>query len=303
MTELTGLIFDIRRFSLHDGPGIRTTVFFKGCPLACWWCHNPESQSASPEIMLWESRCIRCGECAQVCTTEAVEEVDGGFITDREICIACATCTEVCAADARELVGRRLTLEDVMQQIERDRVFFDESGGGVTFSGGEPLLQRPFLAALLKRCKMLGLHTTVDTSGYTPWQVLDSVREDVDLFLYDLKLIDDVAHRKYTGVPNGLILHNLRALAEHGAHIIVRVPIVPGINDDEENLRQIAIFTASLPHIERVDLLPFHNSATGKYERLGKPYQLANTSTPTDAEMQNIVHLMEQHHLTVKIGG
>lgn len=303
MTELQGLIFDIRRFSIHDGPGIRTTVFFKGCPLSCWWCHNPESQSAAQEVMLWESRCIRCGACIPACPLDAIDRYDGRVVTDREVCIACASCMDACTAEARELVGRKMNADEVMREIERDSIFFEQSGGGVTFSGGEPLSQRAFLAELLRRCKALDIHTTVDTCGYTPWKILDSIRQDVDLFLYDLKMMDDARHRKYTGVPNGLILDNLRALVEHGSRVIVRVPVIPGINDDEENLSQTAAFIASLEGIERVDLLPYHESAAGKYERLGKPYLMPETPSPSASRMEEISALMKGHSLTVKIGG
>ena len=308
MSELHGLVFDIRKFSLHDGPGIRTTVFFKGCPLSCWWCHNPESQSPAPELMLWESRCVRCGTCVSTCALEAA-----GLVTDdkkgphalveRDVCTVCGSCVYACAADARELVGKRMTVNDVMSSIERDVIFFEESGGGVTFSGGEPLSQHAFLAALLKACKALEIHTALDTSGYAPWKAIDSLRGDVDLFLYDLKLMDDTRHRQFTGVPNGLILHNLRALAERGHHIAIRVPIIPGITDDTQNLEQIGEFAAGLPNLDRVDILPYHPSALGKYERLGKPTHLTGTRTPADERMEEIARLLGQYRLSVKIGG
>ncbi len=303
MSEQTGVIFDIRKFSLHDGPGIRTTVFFKGCPLSCWWCHNPESQSAGREVMLWDARCVRCGECVKRCPLEAISPDGSSVITDREICVVCESCMDSCAAEARELVGRRVTVEEVMAEIERDRHFYEESGGGVTFSGGEPLVQRAFLKDLLRACKEKEIHTAVDTCGYTPWPALDSIRPDTDLFLYDLKLMDDTRHRLYTGVPNGLILHNLEALSRSGARIIVRVPVIPGITDDEENLRQTAAFVAGLPHIERLDLLPYHHSAAGKYERLGKEYHMPEIRPPGEEQMQEIVHLFESHSLPVTIGG
>ncbi len=305
MSDTHGLVFDIRKFSLHDGPGIRTTIFFKGCPLNCWWCHNPESQSPAPEVMLWEARCIRCGTCVSTCALEAIQSgPDGqGYHTDRDVCIVCGSCVGTCAANARELVGKRMTVSEVMHEIERDVAFFEESGGGVTFSGGEPLAQRQFLAELLQDCKALEIHTAVDTSGYTPWKALDSIRANVDLFLFDLKLMDDARHRQLTGVPNGLILHNLRALSERGHHIILRVPVIPGVNDDPANLHAIAEFAEDLPHVERVDLLPYHHSAVGKYERLGKAYHLADTRPPSDEHMSAIRRLMEEHNLAVKIGG
>lgn len=304
MAELHGLIFDIRKFSLHDGPGIRTTVFFKGCPLSCWWCHNPESQSPSPEVMYWKSRCIRCGACVPTCAVEAISPNGSGpFSIDRDVCTVCGACVKACAADARELVGQCMTVNSVMDAIQRDAIFFEESGGGVTFSGGEPLMQRLFLAELLKACKALDIHTAVDTSGYTPWKVLDSIRGDTDLFLYDLKLMDDARHRHFTGVPNGLILHNLRALSERGERIIIRIPIVPGVNDDAANLHAVGEFASDLPHLERVDILAYHASALGKYERLGREYHLPDTQTPSDERMGEIQYLLEQHGLTVKIGG
>jgi pyruvate formate lyase activating enzyme len=222
---------------------------------------------------------------------------------ERDVCTVCGSCVEICAAEARELVGKRMTVNDVMSNIERDIVFFEESGGGVTFSGGEPLAQHAFLAGLLKACKALEIHTAVDTSGYAPWKAIDNIRGDVDLFLYDLKLMDDARHRSYTGVPNGLILHNLRALSEHGHKIVLRVPVIPGVTDDAQNLGEIGAFAASLPNLERVDLLPYHPSALGKYERLGKPYLLAETNAPADERMAEIAHLFEQYHLSVKIGG
>jgi pyruvate formate lyase activating enzyme len=301
--EIEGLIFDIRKFSLHDGPGIRTTVFFKGCPLSCWWCHNPESQSASQEVMLWESRCIGCGLCIPSCPLGAIERVDGQVQTDRDMCVVCSSCMDSCPTEARELVGRKMTVNAVMREVARDAPFYAESGGGVTFSGGEPLAQRAFLAELLRRCKALELHTTVDTSGYTPWKILDSVRRDVDLFLYDLKLMDDARHRRYTGVPNGLILRNLEALVRCGQRVIVRVPVIPGVNDDETNLTQTADFVRRLEGVERVDLLPYHPSASGKYERIRRPNRLPDTPSPSEIRMQEIAELLTSRHIAVTIGG
>lgn len=303
MAETRGLIFDIRKFSLHDGPGIRTTVFFKGCPLSCWWCHNPESQSPAQELMIWESRCVHCGDCVRACPVKAIEPAGEGMITDRRLCTVCGTCVDTCAAEAREVVGRRVTAAEVMREIERDRPFFEESGGGVTFSGGEPLAQRAFLQHLLQACKAQDLHTAVDTSGYAPWPVFESIRADTDLFLYDLKMIDDERHRRYTGVSNGLILSNLQALSALGHRIIVRVPIIPGINDDPENIGMTAAFCASLPGLERVDLLPYHPSAQGKYERLALPYRLPGTLTPAPTQLEQIASIFDHCRLTVGIGG
>jgi pyruvate formate lyase activating enzyme len=246
------LIFDIKKFSIHDGPGIRTTVFFKACPLSCQWCHNPESQAPELEMMVRPSRCIQCQACLSVCAQGAISwEYDLAF-TDMERCTLCGACVEACHSEAREIVGREMTVAQVMTEIEKDIAFYEESGGGVTFSGGEPLQQRDFLLALLKGCKERGIHTAVDTSGFAAWETLDSVRQHVNLFLYDLKLMDDTRHQRFTGVSNELILRNLQMLSAHRHSILLRVPIIPGINDDDENIRQIGAFAATLPHLTPV---------------------------------------------------
>jgi pyruvate formate lyase activating enzyme len=299
----TGLVFDIRKFSIHDGPGIRTTVFFKGCPLNCEWCHNPESQSPKVELILRPSRCIRCGACEAICAQGAIAMVDEGVSTDREKCTLCGECIETCYAEAREIVGREMTVDQVMEEVERDDAFYEESGGGVTFSGGEPLLQRGFLLELLRACKGRGIRTALDTCGFATWDVIESVSPFVDLFLYDLKLIDDSRHRQFTGVSNALILQNLQMLSEHGHAIHLRVPVIPGINDDDENVRQTGAWAAALPHLERVDLLPYHHAGADKYARLDKSYALIDTRAPADARMSEIAQVFESFGLRVKIGG
>ena len=281
----TGFIFDIKRFSLHDGPGIRTTVFLKGCPLTCAWCHNPESQRREPQMMLRPSRCIACGACVAECAQEAVTWVGDGVVTDRALCIECGACTAVCAAEAREVIGREVAVTDVMAEVIRDVAFFDESGGGVTFSGGEPLLQGAFVRALLHACKTQELHTVVDTSGAVAWKTLDSIRPLVDLFLYDVKLVDSARHKAATGAGNGQILENLRRLAAAGAAIQLRLALVPGWNDDEVNLRATAALANSLEGVLGISLLPFHNAARDKYGRLGIEYELEGVREPTEEEI------------------
>jgi pyruvate formate lyase activating enzyme len=223
--------------------------------------------------------------------------------TDAESCTLCGDCVEVCYAEAREIAGREVTVAQVMAEIEQDISFYDESGGGVTFSGGEPLSQPDFLLALLQACKEKELHTTVDTCGFAPWETLDSIRECVDLFLYDLKLMDDARHRKFTGASNELILRNLRMLSERGHDIFLRVPIVPGINDDDEHIRQIGAFAAALPHLNRVDILPYHHIALEKYKRLNKVYSLPEARPPSDERIAEIAQILEGFGLRVKIGG
>jgi pyruvate formate lyase activating enzyme len=307
--QTTGLIFDLRKFSVHDGPGIRTTVFFKGCPLSCWWCHNPESQGQQPEIMLWDSRCIGCQACVAVCPQGAIIPNAGAgtaghtVTTDRERCTRCGDCIPHCPSDAREWIGRTASVGEVMAEINRDVNFFDESGGGVTFSGGEPLMQPGFLLALLQACREQEIHTALDTSGYAAWEILDQVRPFVNLFLVDIKCMDDERHRQVTGVSNMRILSNLRALAEHGHAIILRVPLVPGINDDPANLDALGELASSLPGVERVDLLPYHHAAAGKYDRMQIPYMLPDTLPPAAEMVEALAARLRERGLSVKIGG
>lgn len=300
---MRGLVFDLKRFSVHDGPGIRTTLFLKGCPLACLWCHNPESQRRAPQIMLRPARCIACGACVAECPQGAISWNGQGPRTEAALCIECGTCTAVCAAEAREVIGREVEAQAVLPELLRDRVFFDESGGGVTFSGGEPLLQPAFLLALLQGCRAEEVHTAVDTSGAVPWSSLERVRPFVDLFLYDLKLMDDTRHRAATGAGNQLILQNLRRLAATGAAIQLRVALVPGQNDDEDNLRATAAFAAALPGLRGLSVLPYHASARDKYGRLGLPYPLAGTLAPSEAALDVAEAILRTSGLPVTRGG
>ncbi len=299
----TGIVFDIRKYSIHDGPGIRTAVFFKGCPLSCWWCHNPESQSAAIEMIFRENRCIACEACLAACEQGAITWNGNGPVTDPNKCRLCGACAAVCYAEARQQVGREMTVEQVMAEIERDIVFYDESGGGVTISGGEPLLQRDFLSALLHACREKEIHTALDTSGFAAWETIDRIRGDVDLFLYDLKLIDDARHRQVTGVSNAPILRNLQALSQRGHVIRLRVPVIPGINADDESVRQIGAFAAALPHLSGVDLLPYHHIGIDKYARMNRVYKLPETRPPSDERLAEIAHILDSFGLTVKIGG
>jgi len=254
-------------------------------------------------LVFRESRCIRCGACLEVCDQGAISWDSDVVSTDREKCVLCGACVEACYAEAREIVGREVTVAQVMAEIERDIAFYDESGGGVTFSGGEPLLQPGFLLALLRACKEKEIHTALDTCGFATWETLDSIREHVDLFLYDLKLMDDARHRKFTGVSNELILRNLQMLSAQGHNIFLRVPIIPGINDDDENIRQIGTFAAALPHLDQVDILPYHRAGSEKYNRLNKVYGLPETRPPSDERMAEITQILRGFGLQVKIGG
>jgi pyruvate formate lyase activating enzyme len=303
MNTLTGTIFDVRKYSVHDGPGIRTTVFLKGCPLDCWWCHNPESQSSVPEPMLRPNLCIACDACLAACAEGAIARQGDHLTWDRARCTGCGECTEVCLSGARELAGRAYSVEEVLALLERDRLFYEESGGGVTFSGGEPLLQWRFLGELLRACRRLELHTVVDTSGFAAWAVFEHILPATDLVLFDLKHTDPEQHQKYMGVPLQPILDNLRRLAERNVPVWLRVPLVPGVNDDETNLTRLGELAASLPNIRQVNLLPYHNTAMGKYDHLGRPYRLPDTPAPTAARMEELAARLRAYHPQVHIGG
>lgn len=302
MIKITGTVFNIQKYSIHDGPGIRTTVFLKGCPLACLWCHNPESIAPRPEIIFWDNKCISCTDCVKTCPQEAMQVGQQTVRKETANCIGCEACVEVCPTGAIEQVGRKMTEAEVLKEIEKDRVFYEESGGGVTFSGGECLMQPEFLTALLTGCKARGLHTAVDTSGYASWQTIAGLKDVVDLFLYDLKLMDEEQHRKYTGVSNKLILANLQKLAKLGKSIWIRVPVIPGINDNDDNLQAMGAFLFSL-QIRDVFLLPYHGIAANKYIRLGRDYQLSALEPPSPKQMEAMQLGLRTFGLNVQIGG
>jgi pyruvate formate lyase activating enzyme len=293
-----GLVFNIMRFSLHDGPGIRTTVFLKGCPLRCRWCHNPESQSGEPEILYFGERCIRCGDCIRACTHGAL---DVQLHNHSELCQRCGECVEVCPSAARQLAGRRMSVEEVLAEVLKDEVFYEESGGGITISGGEPLQQADFVEALLAACKARRLHTVLDTCGFASPEALRRVSEHVDLFYYDVKLMNSEKHLSLTGVNNDLILQNLKMLAESGSAIRVRVPVVPGFNDDNENLDALSSYLSPLG-IRDIDLLPYHVLGNDKYRRMNLCSEMEGVVPPTTAEMETIAARLSRDGFHVRIG-
>jgi len=305
-----GLVFNIMRFALHDGPGIRTTVFLKGCPLRCWWCHNPESQSAASEIIYFEERCSHCGECVRACPHGALALVDAGergeqggrLVHDAALCQRCGECVRACPAGARQLAGRWMTVPEVVREVAKDQVFFDQSGGGVTLSGGEPLLQPEFVEALLAALRARRLRTALDTCGLAQPEVLERVRPLVDLFLYDLKLMDRAGHLKYTGVKNEQILRNLELLAEAGSAVVVRLPVIPGVNDDGDNLDTIAGFMTA-HGLRDIDLLPYHRSGSDKYQRLHLTDRMAGVDPPDAEHMATLAARLTRGGLRVRMGG
>jgi pyruvate formate lyase activating enzyme len=298
----TGTVFNIQRYSIHDGPGIRTTVFLQGCPLNCWWCQNPESQLSGQEMIFWADRCIGCGACSTICPSGAIQIKNGIPVTEKEKCILCGKCIEKCPALAREMIGEKLTIEEVIKEIEKDLVFYEESGGGVTFSGGEPLGQSEFLEELLNDCREKKIHTAVDTSGYVSWGILNKIHSKVDLFLYDLKIMDSERHKKYTGASNELILENLKKLSSIHNNIFIRFPVIPGINDDDQNLRETGEFLSPLK-ITQVNLLPYHYIGIDKYRRLGRTYKLVTTQPPSEEKLSEISWVLKKFNLNVKLRG
>ncbi|MCT4618026.1 MAG: glycyl-radical enzyme activating protein [Marinisporobacter sp.] len=298
----TGTIINIQKYSVHDGPGIRTTVFFKGCPLNCWWCHNPESQNFKHEIMFFKERCKGCGTCVKRCPEGCMQLEDKILVIDQEKCTLCGNCTDFCPNGALEYVGKDVTIMELMNEIKKDEIFYEESGGGVTFSGGEPMCQAEFLKELLKECNTREIHTTIDTSGYTDWENFEKIADLVDLFLYDLKIMNDELHKKYIGVSNKSILENLKKLSSRGANIYVRMPIIKGINDDDEHIDESIKFLSNL-NITQVNLLPFHKMGMDKYKRLEMEYKLSGMEKPSDEKMMAIQEKFKASGLKVKIGG
>ena len=304
MDEVKGLVFDIKKFAVHDGPGIRTTVFLKGCPLHCWWCHNPESIKREKELVLFENKCIGCGECFKVCPNQAHEVLpDGNRVYHKEKCVLCGKCVDICYAEALVMEGKEMTVEEVMVELRKDIPFYENSDGGITLSGGEPLFQHEFALATLKQCKAEGLHTAIDTSGQISWRVYEQVLPYVDLVLYDFKHIDPVAHKKYTGASNELIMDNLVKMSECGVPIEIRMPIIPGVNDAKKDIVDAAIFLSTLKNITWVELLPYHRLGESKYNRLGEEYKLEGLQPPPKEQMNEIAEWIRSFDLEVHVGG
>lgn len=288
---MTGMVFNIQRFSIDDGPGIRTTVFLKGCNLHCRWCHNPESISPNEQIQFHPVKCIKCKACCCVCPSGAISVNGGNVIYDKGLCLQCKKCIAVCPSNALILQGKEMTIDEVVCEILKDRPFYDTSGGGVTLSGGEPLLQKDFLTGLLRECKRLGLDTAVDTAGNVPWPVIYDVKQYVDLFLYDVKMMDKDKHRLWTGAVNDGILENLKRLAADKARIHIRVPVIPGVNDNFEEMKKMADFLRMLDGIELVELLPYHGLAESKYDSLGAVYSLKGCKPPDKDLMKELLDI------------
>jgi pyruvate formate lyase activating enzyme len=305
-TELTGLVSDFQRFSINDGPGIRTIVFMKGCPLHCVWCSNPETVSARPEIMLIPHNCIGCGRCLKECPHNSIQGLAGDEkMIDRTLCILpeCGKCQRICNANAINISGRYLTVSEVMAVLERDREFYERTGGGVTFSGGEPFAQPQFLRELARTAKDKKLHTAIETCGFVTWDTIGSVLGFLDLVLYDLKHMDPVSHLKGTGVPNELILENLKRIDAEGISTRARLPLVPGYNDSIDNIRATAAFVAGLSNLEALDILPYHRMGEPKWGQLDRSYALHGVVPHTKEQLEKLLAIACEYGIEVTLGG
>ena len=299
---ITGTILNIQKFSIHDGPGIRTTVFLKGCPLNCSWCHNPESKKVKRELVFKGKNCIKCGDCVKNCPVFAVTSFNSDIAFNTEKCNKCGKCEELCPGNAIEIIGKILSVEDLLKEIKKDIVFYNESGGGVTFSGGEALLQIDFLRSVLDAVKQSGIHIVLDTSGYAKTRDILSVINNVDLFLYDLKHMNDVVHRELTGVSNKLILENLKTIVSLNKKVWIRIPILPGLNDDELNIKLTCDYLKYLK-LEKTFLLPYTKLAEDKHSRLNMNYKHIGLHEPDENYMREIAEKFKYYGINVTIGG
>lgn len=297
-----GVIFNIQRFSLHDGPGIRTTVFLKGCPLNCHWCQNPEGLDPKPELLFNAEKCIRCGRCVPACPENAITMEKGAVTIEASSCTHCGQCAEACPASALEMIGRRMTAEEVVEEIDADHTFYEVSGGGVTLSGGEALAQPDFSAEILRLCKERGYHTTVDTTGHADWADFETLLPYTDLFLFDIKHCDDAAHTQYTDASLFPILGNLKRLSRCGVEVVARFPVVPGVNNDEKSVARIGTI-AKENGIDTIHILSYHNHAQGKVNRLVRQRDIQPFPLLEKNETERIAEILEKQKLNVIIGG
>lgn len=301
--NIIGLVFNIQRYSIHDGPGIRTVVFVKGCPLHCLWCDNPEGQKPHPEIAYFEERCTQCEACLKICPKKAIavrgNKVKGIVISK---CTLCRKCLDVCPSNAFQQIGNYMTVDEVSKEVEKDSMFY-RYGGGVTISGGEPATQPEFVAELLKRCQEKYIHTAIETSGHTKWKIMEKILRYTDLVLYDIKMMGSMKHKKFVGVSNKLILENAMKLSISQVPMVIRIPLIPTYNDDEENIKATAIFARKLNTVEEIDLLPYHHFGESKYRILGKKYKLKNLQLPSQGQVHIVKEIIESYGFKVNICG
>ena len=294
----------MQRFAIHDGPGIRTLVYMKGCPLRCLWCSSPQSQKPSPEILHIELNCKKCGRCVEACPVEVITlSEEEGVKIDRELCTSCGQCVEACPNQALELVGNYMTVEELFREVNKDSPFYRRSNGGVTVGGGESTMQHDFVTAFLKRCKQSYIHTAIETCGFIKWEHFQKMLDYIDLVHLDIKHMDDAAHEEITGASNQLILENARRVAAI-CPLIIRIPIVPGCNDSDDNILDTAMFAAKLDkNLQRVELLSYHKFGTQTYSRLGREYTLTDVEPPGDDHMTRLKEIVESCGVKAQVGG
>ena len=298
--DMTGTVFNTQKFSIHDGTGIRTLIFMKGCPLRCIWCSNPESQRTGPEVMFVRSKCTGCGKCAALCREAAVDDVT--FDIDRSRCVKCGLCTSKCYAGAKKMTGRQVTVREMMELIDKDRIFYTNSGGGVTVGGGEPAMQHGFVEELLKACRESHIHTAIETCGYGRWQDICGMFDNADQIFFDLKAIDPELHRRLTGVSNELILHNAEQAAVRGKDVIFRIPLIPGCNDSLTNIEETGIFVGGLSgngSNVSIEILPYHDLGRDKYRWLDMDYGLEDTGKPDATQVEELKTILKDHGCSV----
>ncbi|NLG03551.1 MAG: glycyl-radical enzyme activating protein [Clostridia bacterium] len=297
------IVFDIQKFSVNDGPGIRTIVFLKGCPLHCQWCANPESNAFKPELMIYPHKCIGCGKCAETCESGCFEMQGGNHIYNRSDCINCGKCTEKCYAEARRMSGKEMTAKEIIEEVDKDELFYENSGGGITFSGGEPLCYPDLVAEVLSYYKNKGISTAIETCGYVPWEDFEKVSSHLNLVMFDIKILDDEKHRKYTGVSNKEIHVNFMKISQL-VTTVVRIPIIPTINDSEQDIKAFGEFVSRVRNkVKKIHILPYHKLGLNKYQALGREYSLQNLKMPSDDHMEEIKEQLESYGFYVCIGG
>ncbi|KEI09804.1 radical SAM protein [Clostridium sp. K25] len=299
--DIKGCIFNIQKFSLNDGPGIRSIVFFKGCPMSCLWCSNPESQCVQPQIMYNKNVCVQCGMCKSVCSNYAINLKSENKI-ERDKCIGCGKCAEICPSEALVVSGESVTVGEVVGKLKKDSIYYRKSGGGVTLSGGEALLQPEFTIELLKQCKSLGWHTAIETAMYVSDEIVEKIVPYLDLILVDVKCMDSLRHKEFTGVDNEIILNNIRLSDRIAEEMIIRVPVIEGFNSDEKSIRDIAEFAKTLKKVKRIDLLPYHSYGENKYETIGRNYFLKNLKPPSNEKMNYFKKIVQDSGLFCSIG-
>jgi pyruvate formate lyase activating enzyme len=298
-----GLVSKIQRYAIKDGPGIRTTVFLKGCSMECEWCCNPELINTQPEILKDQKVCIHCAECFANCPEDAIFEEIDEYVINRKLCTVCGICIEVCPVGAYQLVGKSMSVSELVGELLKDRVFYEVSGGGVTFSGGEPTLQYRFVKKVAQEMKRNRIHVAIDTGGNVPWEHLQELLEVIDLVLYDIKLVDNDKHTRFTGASNEIIKQNAEKLSRAGVPLIIRLPLLPGINDTMEEITEILTFIENLETVKQVDILPYHKLGVGKYIMLGKEYRLGTLEPPEREHLEKLRGLIEANGFKVAIGG